>query len=140
MRPPPQRGRDPAAVSSWEQSLLTGRETIFSSPLSEGRPSKALDGSLRPSGGAGRVSSISEPCRPPSRGRSRHESRRRQQRRGLSLMRCHPRAAGGSEPVAEQIKTVPCQGEVRGGSFNTSSKIGTPEALSGSYLDSGDPV
>lgn len=53
------------------------------------------------------------------------QAEQQRQRRGLSLMSCHPRAAVSSEPVAEQIKTVPRE-RVGGreGGFNTSAKIG----------------
>lgn len=87
---------------------------------------------------------VSQLGRPPFRRgikkRASLQAERQRQRRGLSLMSCHPRAAVSSEPVAEQIKTVPLErGGGREGDFNTSAKIG-PRALSGSYLDSGDPA
>lgn len=53
------------------------------------------------------------------------QAEQQRQPRGLSLMSCHPRAAVSSEPVAEQIKTVPRErGGGREGGFNTSAKIG----------------
>lgn len=130
----PQRGvgKDPAAVASSEQSLLTGPETIFSSQQGPGWGSEAelgweIDGhslfqNVRI---AERVSHLGTP---PSGGGSRHQSHLRQQRHRL------PKAAVSSEPVAEQIKTVG-----GGGAFTPSQSL-EPEALSGSYLDSGDPV
>lgn len=81
-------------------------------------------------GMAERVSQLGRPPPHPSfrRGIKKRvslQAEQQRQRRGLSLMSCHPRAAVSSEPVAEQIKTVPRErGGGREGGFNTSAKIG----------------
>lgn len=81
-------------------------------------------------GMAERVSQLGRPpSHPPFRRgikkRVSLQAEQQRQRRGLSLMSGHPRAAVNSEPVAEQIKTVPRErGGGREGGFNTSAKIG----------------